>query len=130
MKEGLENRLITAAQTSATFLEFMQKVKTKRYTWTRLQRLLTYLLMNITNDDIPHTLKPTYIRVLGFTQKGREYMQSLKKEKGHLLLTRPAAANDPILNIEQRAANVHASILPAEMWQQVQKREYQPPVII
>jgi len=130
MKEGLENRLITAAQTSATFLEFMQKVKTKRYTWTRLQRLLTYLLMNITNDDIPHTLKPTYIRVLGFSQKGREYMQSLKKEKGHLLLTRPAAANDPILSIEQRAANVHASILPAEMWQQVQKREFQPPVII
>lgn len=130
MKEGLENRLISAAQTSATFLEFMNKVKTKRYTWTRLQRLLTYLLMNITRDDIPQELTPTYIRVLGFSQKGREYMQSLKKEKGHLLLSRPAASNDPILVIEQRSANVHASVLPPEIWQQVQRREYQPPVMI
>lgn len=130
MKEGLENRLVSAAQTSATFLDFMTKVKTKRYTWTRLQRLLTYLLMNITNNDIPKELKPTYIRVLGFSQKGREYMQSLKKEKGHLLLTRPAASNDPILAIEQRSANVHASVLPPEMWQHVQKREYQPPVML
>ncbi|WP_455661865.1 nucleotidyltransferase [Pradoshia sp.] len=130
MKEGLENRLISAAQTSATFLDFMNKVKTKRYTWTRLQRLLTYLLVNITNDCIPQDLKPTYIRVLGFSQKGREYIQSLKKEKGHLLLTRPAASNDPILAIEQRSANVHASVLPPELWQHVQKREYQPPVIL
>ncbi|KMY45103.1 hypothetical protein AC622_13405 [Bacillus sp. FJAT-27916] len=130
MKEGLENRLVSAAQTSTTFLEFMNKIKTKRYTWTRLQRLLTYLLMNLTKEEVPTELKPSYIRVLGFSPKGREYMQSLKKEKGHLFLTRPAASNDPVLAIEQRAANVHASILPPQLWQQVQKREYQPPVML
>lgn len=46
VEEGIENRLIAAALESSTFKEFMEKVKTKRYTWTRLQRICVHILTN------------------------------------------------------------------------------------
>ena len=45
MEEGLENRFLASALKAETFPQFMNEVKTKRYTWTRLQRALTHVLL-------------------------------------------------------------------------------------
>lgn len=47
MTEGIESRMKTAAATADSFEDFVSKVKTKRYTWTRIQRLSCYVLLNI-----------------------------------------------------------------------------------
>lgn len=81
MTEGLENRLKSAANDSHDFNEFMDKIKTKRYTQTRLQRLLCYVLLQWKNDAILAEMsKIQSIRVLGFSKVGQAYLREIKHE--------------------------------------------------
>ena len=130
MKEGLENRLIEAAERASNFMEFMSLIKTKRYTWTRLQRILTYTLLNFTRDEMPKDLTPPYIRVLGFTAAGQQYLKSIKKGKGNHIVSRLAACKNPLINIDKRAAIVHAAALPSAISMKAQKREYMSPIVL
>lgn len=79
--EGLENRLKAAANESHNFTEFMDKIKTKRYTRTRLQRLLSYILLQWKNEEVlkaMHEIKA--IRVLGFSSAGQAYLSEIKHD--------------------------------------------------
>ena len=83
MTEGLENRLKKHIVNSSDFQEFMRTIKTKRYTLTRLQRLLCYTLLQLKEADVEQTITtvPRQIRLLGFTSRGREYLNHLNKNK-------------------------------------------------
>ena len=70
MTEGIESRMKTAAATADSFEDFVSKVKTKRYTWTRIQRLSCYVLLNIKKQEIPVQQNKNYLRLLGFTEVG------------------------------------------------------------
>src|SRR5690606_11913180 len=48
VEEGLEHRLFEAALIADSFENFIQLVKTKRYTWTRLQRVCLHILNHVT----------------------------------------------------------------------------------
>ena len=79
MTEGLENRLKAAAQDARNFKEFMDKIKTKRYTRTRLQRLLSYVLLQWNNEDVLAAMNDIQaIRVLGFSKAGQSYLNAIK----------------------------------------------------
>lgn len=79
MTEGLENKIKKEIQTSNHFDMFIKKLKSKRYTWTRLQRLLTAVLLNIkTQDVLNYELKG--IRVLAMSKKGQAYLKSIKHQ--------------------------------------------------
>lgn len=81
MTEGLENRLKAAAIESHNFTEFMDKIKTKRYTRTRLQRLLSYVLMQWNNDEVLAAMHSiNNIRVLGFSKAGQSYLSEIKHD--------------------------------------------------
>jgi predicted nucleotidyltransferase len=79
MKEGIEYRLQEAAKTADSFQSFITLAKTKRYTWTRLQRLAVYLLNNVTQAEIKAVWSNSYLQVLGFTEKGKQYLREHKK---------------------------------------------------
>ena len=85
VKEGLENRIYDAVQTSGSLDELLDSVKTKRYTMSRLRRILVYALLGIT-ADLPQTDAP-YIRVLAFNKKGAELMSHIKKRSSRPLIT-------------------------------------------
>ncbi|AJD90893.1 hypothetical protein JMA_15760 [Jeotgalibacillus malaysiensis] len=80
VEEGIEYRLIEAALKSPSFDTFMQHVKTKRYTWTRIQRMLTHLITRTTREEIKQHKEPEYLRLLGMSRKGREYLSRYKKD--------------------------------------------------
>lgn len=89
MTEGLENRLKNSIDESHSFEEFMRKIKTKRYTQTRLQRLLIYVLLNIKQTDVDLAFNnKSAIRVLGFNKKGRTYLNQEKNK-----ISRPILSN-------------------------------------
>ena len=68
--EGLENLIKSAANSCNTIDELISIVKSKRYTVTRLKRILLYCLLGITKKDMQNSKKVTpYIRVLGFNPK-------------------------------------------------------------
>lgn len=79
--EGLEHVIKNAANSCNSILDLMDMVKSKRYTQTRIQRILLYALLRITKKDMSNARKVTpYVRVLGFNKNGREMLSEICKE--------------------------------------------------
>ena len=78
VSEGLENLIKKAANSCNTISEFMNIVKTKRYTETRIRRILLYSLLKITKKDMAISKKTIpYIRVLGCNEKGKNLISKI-----------------------------------------------------
>jgi len=77
MEEGIEHRIKKHHPSALAFQDLMEAVKTKRYTWNRIQRLFLYILLNLQKKEmerLKQDQKPPYIRVLGFSEKGRQLL--------------------------------------------------------
>ena len=80
VSEGLEHSLKNAADSCNTLEELLNKIKSKRYTSTRLQRILLYSILNITKKDIELSKKTMpYIRVLGLNKRGKFLISEIAK---------------------------------------------------
>lgn len=104
--EGIGNRLIEAARSAKSIDDLIQNTKSKRYTYTRISRLIYQLMLGITRDMLDS--EPEYIRILGFTDKGREVLREVKREE---LNTLPIIQNINKLNQipSQLSLDIHAS---------------------
>ena len=78
VSEGLENRLIRAAEETESVSGLLEAVKTKRYTMSRLRRIVWNLMLGNTRAlTLSH---PPYLRVLAFEKdRGREILGQIKK---------------------------------------------------
>ena len=85
VNEGLEYLIKKAANSSSSLDELIEKIKSKRYTRTRIQRILLYALLGITKKDmvISKQISP-YIRVLGFNENGKKLLSKITKENPNL----------------------------------------------
>lgn len=78
VSEGLENKIKMAANTCNTLSTLIESIKSKRYTQTRIQRILLYALLGITQKDMNISKKHTpYIRVLGFNKHGKRIISAI-----------------------------------------------------
>ena len=78
VSEGLENKIKSAVNTSNTLEDLISKIKSKRYTQTRIQRILLYALLNISAKDMNMSRKQMpYIRVLGFNKHGKKIISAI-----------------------------------------------------
>ena len=68
-------RIKEAIKTAQSVEELVETVTTKRYTKARVRRLLTYILVQARESDLPEG-----IHVLGFTEKGRQHLKALKEQ--------------------------------------------------
>lgn len=88
VSEGLENRIYKAIQNSISLEELYDNIKTKRYTHSRIRRMIMNLYLNIKAADSKKT--PPYIRVLGMNDKGREVLKLAKKTATIPIITKAA----------------------------------------
>lgn len=75
VSEGLENTLKKVSNEKFTLDEFIEEMKSKRYTKTRIQRLTLNSLLDIKRVDVEaykHNVQ--YIRVLGFNKTGEKLL--------------------------------------------------------
>ncbi|CCQ93637.1 conserved hypothetical protein [[Clostridium] ultunense Esp] len=82
VEPGLENRIIRKSAQHNDINSLAQAVSTKRYTKTRIQRILVHLMANLTKplfQDL-YSHYPAYIRVLGSNEKGFILLNKIKKE--------------------------------------------------
>ncbi|KPU43955.1 hypothetical protein OXPF_21200 [Oxobacter pfennigii] len=82
VNEGLEHKIKKAAISSCTLEELISDIKSKRYTETRIGRILIHSLLGLTRDQLLRLKEaggPQYIRVLGFSEKGKELLHRMKK---------------------------------------------------
>lgn len=105
MSEGLEYRLKRSAEQNDTWNDFLESIKTKRYTYTRLQRVCLYTLLNITNKEIKQ--QQSYLRLLGFNERGRQYLQKYKKDFTLPLISRFDLHSDISLDLDYRAGKIY-----------------------
>ena len=78
VSEGLEHRIMTLAPRHTTRRDLLETLKTKRYTYTRLNRLLTHILLDMTSSRLAQC-RPQSFRLLGFGPNARPYLNSLPK---------------------------------------------------
>ncbi len=80
VNEGLENAIKNATNSCNSIVEFLNIIKSKRYTNTRIQRILLYSLLGITKKDMQISKKVSpYIRVLGFNERGKFIVSEVAK---------------------------------------------------
>jgi len=81
MDEGIENHLIKQAYEYYNWNDFISACVTRRYTRSRIQRTLCHLLMNNTKDMVKALPEYNKIRVLGFSDAGKQYLKYLKEQE-------------------------------------------------
>lgn len=133
MEEGLENRVFQIAQSSTSLSELIEKLKTKRYTQTRIQRLITHILINFKQDYVFE--KPQYLRVLGFNKQGKEMLKLIKVKSQLPIITKFAhgqkllqPAGQKMLELETRATDIYALGFPAQRHRYGRQDFYRSPI--
>jgi len=64
VNEGLENKIYDSVLTSKTYDELINNIKSKRYTMSRIKRILTHVLLNITKEEYDALNSSYYARIL------------------------------------------------------------------
>jgi predicted nucleotidyltransferase len=130
MDEGLEYRFKDAIMEAKSFAELIDMVKTKRYTWTRLQRTCAHILTNFTKQQKEFNKKATYIRLLGMSETGRSYLKTVKKQLSLPLISKVSLLEDhPIYKQEKKATFAYVSVLQEPLRTRAIKEEYATPPI-
>ena len=115
VSEGLENRIYNAIQSATSLEELYDIVKTKRYTHSRIRRIVTALYLGILPEDretVP------YIRVLGFNDRGLEVLKAAKERATLPVITKAAAIAEldenarHTFDLECRATNLYNLATP------------------
>lgn len=90
ISEGLDNKILKELPSSSSLDELILNSKSKRYTYTRINRILAQSFLNLEKYDLLNLSKqPTpYCRVLGFTSKGKEILKNIKKNSNIHIITK------------------------------------------
>ena len=86
--EGLENSIKSASDSCNNLEDLINSIKSKRYTRSRIQRILLYSLLNITKKDKIDSYKINpYIRVLGVSHRGKNLLSQISENKKYPVIT-------------------------------------------
>jgi predicted nucleotidyltransferase len=88
--EGLENRIKKASLKSYTVEQLINSIKTRRYTRTKIQRIILHLMINLSKKDVKifNRCGPLYARILGFSKKGKTLLKTIKKNSSMPLISK------------------------------------------
>ena len=102
--EGIHNKLKKNIAKASSIDDLIMSVKSKRYTYNKIRRMLTHILTGFTKEEASH-IKTSYIRVLGFNRKGQKFLNSVKKKCEISIIT--TYKNDYLLDIESRVSKIY-----------------------
>ena len=107
--EGIENRITKIISTTNSWKELVEKIKTKRYTYNKINRMLIHILTSFTKKEAKN-IKIDYIRILGFNQKGKSYLNSIKKELNIPIITNYKPNFSKLLDLEFRITKIYSLV--------------------
>ena len=108
--EGIENRLLKYINVANNFDELTNYLKTKRYTYNKLNRMYIHILTNFLKEE-NNNIKIDYIRLLGFNNKGKEYLNKIKKDINIPIITNYKKNISKLLDIEIKALSIYSMII-------------------
>ncbi|APG71694.1 hypothetical protein LD731_06295 [Lactobacillus delbrueckii subsp. delbrueckii] len=80
MSEGLEYKFKAEIHLAKNFADFLRRVKSKRYTYSRLRRLSLYTLLNVTEADVLNSYDHVSTMLLAYSKRGRKYLKQQRKD--------------------------------------------------
>lgn len=119
--EGLSTRIIKCINVSNNIDELIKNIKTKRYTYNRISRMLNHILCSFTKDENISCRKLEYIRVLGFTEKGRFHLKKIKDEIKIPILNKYDTTYKT-LEIEKRVSIIYSMIYGNIMSEEIKNK--------
>lgn len=107
VKEGLENRIDKYIHNAESFDDLVQDIKSKRYTYSRISRILCQYFIGFEKYNVESLIKSpvSYIRVLGFNNKGRELLRQIKKSSDLKIITKIPKRMDDRLKLDIQSTN-------------------------
>lgn len=112
--EGIEGRIIKYITKSSTYEELINNIKTKRYTYNKISRMLLHILTSFTKEEAQN-INIDYIRLLGFSPNGKHYLNKIKKELDVPLITGYKKNISKVLDIELRTTKIYTLIIGNEL---------------
>ena len=113
--EGLSNLMKSEIMRAESWTQFARLVKSRRYTFTRIMRLCSQVLLGITRQGFDTSGGPEYVRVLGFTSRGRELLSEVRKNESATLPVITNISKEKQLlgeqGLKQLEMDIHASDL-------------------
>lgn len=122
MTEGIEHRLLAKIREHHSYSAFIGSVKTKRYTWTRLNRLMLYILLGITQSRMESHVMKDAVRVLAMNRTGQSFLKTLPEDLP--VITNVKSTNRHHVEDEIMATDIH------NIFSRSQRNDYNTPVII
>jgi predicted nucleotidyltransferase len=113
--EGLENRIVAMAKNSFELEDFLSRLKTKRYTRTRLNRIVISAFLGLSSSLCCPT--PPYARVLGLNRTGQEILKRMGKTASIPIITKPSHISlqnekcQQLFALESRATSLYNLLL-------------------
>lgn len=130
VEDGIAERLCQHSRSAHTFAGLIDSVKVRHLTVSRLQRILAYILLNLTAEEAGEQLAygPSYLRLLGATVKGERFLAATRKKRTLPLLgnfsrssaqlkrfygeqSRPFRRAEALLRLETRATRLYTLLL-------------------
>lgn len=90
VSEGIDNKILKEIVRSNSLNELILNSKSKRYTYTRISRILLQSFLNLENFDLSSLSKSPapYARVLAFNSTGQRILKSIKTNSSINLITK------------------------------------------
>lgn len=98
--EGIDNILKKEILNCNNYEELINKVKSKRYTYNKISRMLLHILCNFTKEKANTFKEIKYIRLLGFNNEGKLYLNKIKKEIDIPIISKINREKDKMLEYE------------------------------
>lgn len=138
--EGLENRIINIAKNNFTISDIVSNVKTKRYTYTKIQRALLHIILDFKKSDLceynNHTEGAIYIRVLGFRKVSENLLSILCNSASIPVITNIKKAQETLspigmkmLKQELSSTDIYFLANPS-IKQRLANKEYTMPIVL
>lgn len=105
--EGIEQLIYQSAKTADDYETFISHIKSKRFTRTRIQRMLTHIYTGFTWHMLRSFDAPSYIRLLGMSEAGKRFLNHKKKNIALPLISRAADLTDPMGKFDIHATTLY-----------------------
>jgi hypothetical protein len=111
--EGIENKLKKTINEVNNLNDLILRVKSKRYSYSKIQRMLLHIVCKFKKSD--NDLKLKYIRVLGLNDNGAKIIREVKKNINIPIITKYKKEYDDLFKIDKKANFIYSLLTDYDM---------------
>ena len=105
--EGIDKLLKKEINNANNIEDFIKLIKSKRYTYNKITRMLNHILCNFPKEKAKKFKEVKYIRILGLNKKGKNYLNTIKKDTKIPIISKILREKDEMLEFELETTKIY-----------------------